>query len=197
MKKKLIIIGLILCIIIFLINKFYIKNYSCKSENGSYEVYAAWGSSTPINITGRINDCDCECIDEFLIVEKKPIQFSDEQLSEIKKQLPNWAIKNCKNFSINDKKKLENEYKKISNEDFFKLFKYKYTFFLFVGNVPVYTINIKNSLAYCPNYSYVYDLYDGKYAPKSDGREPFGKKLNYPIIESELWIKTKFGKKGI
>lgn len=61
----------------------------------------------------------------------------------------------------------------------------------------MYTIKIKNITAYCPNYSYTYDLYDGKYAPKSDGNEPFGKKPNYPIIESESWAKAQFGDKGI
>ncbi len=195
--KKLVIIGFIFLISIILLNRYYLKNLPCKTDDGGYEVYALWGSSSPINLTNRINSDDCECINEFLIVEKKPIQFTEQQLLDIKRQLPNWAAKNLKNFSKKDKQDLENEIKKISNENFIKSFQYKYTFSLFVGQVPVYRLKIRNVTAYCLNYSYVYDLYDGKYSPKIESKEPFGKKPNYPIIESETWVKTKFGDKGV
>ncbi len=197
MTKKIIVTVVVIILGYFLIDSYYIKNMHCKSENGWYQVHASWGSSTPIDITERVKNGECECINEFLFVEKKPIQFTEQQLSEIKKNLPNWALENCKNFSLKDKINLENELNKTSSQNFKESLKYRYTFYLFVGNVPVYTIKIKNITAYCPNYSYVYNLYDGKYAPKNHEKDPFGKKPNYPIIECEVWAKTKFGDRGI
>lgn len=59
----------------FFIDKFFINNLNCKAENGSYEIFASWGSSTPINITERIKNNDCECINEFLVIEKNLFRF--------------------------------------------------------------------------------------------------------------------------
>lgn len=192
--KKAIGIGLLISFIgYFSINEFYIKNSYCKTENGQYEVYG----NTPVNITKRIKDGDCECISESLIVEKKTKQFTQNQLDEIKKQLPDWIIKNYNNVSVEKKEKFIKDLNELSIEGFHDKLKYRYTFFPFIGSVPVYTFQINDILVYCPNYAYVYDLYDGKYSNKNDGKEPFGKKPDYPIIESQSWAKKQFGEKGI
>lgn len=65
--KKIIISVIIIILGYFLIDKYYIKNIWCKSENGWYEV---WGR-TPIDMTVPINNGECECISESLIIEKK------------------------------------------------------------------------------------------------------------------------------
>ena len=62
--KKILIVLLILTVVFFLFNEFYLKNSSCKTEDGSYEI---WGS-TPIDITEKINKRECECISESLII---------------------------------------------------------------------------------------------------------------------------------
>ena len=181
MKKALIIV-VILIFGAYLINEFYIKNIWCMTEDNRYEVW----SSTPNDITENIKKGECECISESLIVEKKPNPLSKTQLFEIKKELPNWAIKNIKDFTIQDKQVLISELSNLTDEEFSKKLKYKYSFLEKFTScfVPVYIFKIKSNVAYCPNYSRAYDLYDGKHAPKHDNIEPFGKKPNYPIIES-------------
>lgn len=190
---KIIISALIIVIGCFLVKEYYIKNSFCKTEDGEYEIFG----NTPINITKRIKSGDCECISETLIIEKKPNSFVKAQLDQIKKQLPYWVMKNYKNISIIEKENFVKELNQLSEKDFADKFKYRYTFFPFVGSVSVYTFEMNGIVVYCPNYAYIYDLYDGKYANKNDGNEPFGKKPVFPILESEDWAKKQFGEKGV
>ena len=193
--KKILIILLILTVVFFLFNEYYLKNSSCKTEDGSYEI---WGS-TPIDITEKINKGECECISESLIIENDPNVFSKVQIFEIKKELPNWAIKNVQGFSEKDKTNLVFELNKLSNEEFSKSLKYKYSFLADVVGclVPVYTFKVKSSNAYFPNYKCVNEAYDSA-SSESDGFKllPISEKPNYPIIESETWA-GNFGNKGI
>lgn len=168
---KIIIGALIIVIGCFLVKEYYIKNSFCKTEDGEYEIFG----NTPINITKRIKSGDCECISKTLIIEKKPNSFVKAQLDQIKKQLPYWVMKNYKNISIIEKENFVKELNQLSEKDFADKFKYRYTFFPFVGSVPVYTFEMNGIVVYYPNYAYIYDLYDGKYANKNDGNEPFGK----------------------
>lgn len=193
--KKIILCFLTLTIAYFLINKYYIKNSWCKMEDGRYEV---WGS-TPIDITKNIKNGQCECISESLIIENNPNIFSKNQLFRIKNELPNWAMKNIKNFSQKDKIILALELNKLSEDEFSKKLIYKYSFIAnLVGcPVPVYTYNIKSNNAYCPNYKCVNDAYDNP-SLSADGFKLFPKKEKpyYSNIESESWAKN-FGNEGI
>jgi hypothetical protein len=183
--KKIVIVVLIFTLGCYLTNKYYIKNIWCKTKDNRYEVW----SSTPNDITENIRKGECECISESLIIEKKPNPLSNIQLYEIKKELPNWSIKNIKEFTIQDKQVLISELSNLSDKEFSEKLIYKYTFLeKFTGCfVPVYIYKINSTVVYCPNYTKAYELYDGKYAPKHENVEPFGKKPNYPIIESKSW----------
>ena len=194
--KKIIILVIIIILGYFLIDKYYIKNIWCKSENGWYEV---WGR-TPIDMTVPINNGECECISESLIIEKKTNHFNKLQLEKIRKELPNWAVNNIKGFSEKDKKELFLKLRQFTDEEFLQKLEYKYTFIEDTYQtcfVPVFIFSIGSEKAYCPNYQCVYDDYK-RLSKDSEGIKFLSKRKppNYPIIESESWARN-FGDKGI
>lgn len=195
MKNKIIIVIGILFVGYFLINEYYIKNSWCKTEGGRYEIWA----NHPIDITEKIKNKECVCISESLIIETKPKPLTTIQLEIIKKELPNWAINNIKGFSEKDEIDLFNKLKKLRNNEFLEKLKYKYTFIddsYLTCFIPIYVFEIGSKKAYIPNYQSVYDDY------LRLSKDPEGVKFlskskapNYPIIESESWVKN-FGDKA-
>jgi hypothetical protein len=196
MKKKIVISVVIIILGYFLINKYYVKNIWCKSEGGKYEV---WGI-TPVDITEKINNEECECISETLIIEAKPNPLNTIQLEKIKKELPNWAVNNIKGFSEKDKANLSLKLRQFTDKEFLQKLDYKYTFIdgtYLTCFVPVYVFIVGSDKAYLPNYQCVYDDYK-RLMKDSEGIKLFSKRKppNYPIIESVSWAKN-FGDKGI
>ncbi|MEO8255704.1 MAG: hypothetical protein ABI554_15105 [Flavobacterium sp.] len=196
MIKKIIISVVIITLVYFLINKYYIENMWCKSENGHYEI---WGK-TPVDITEKIKKQECECISDGLIIESKPALFNKTQLEEIKKQLPVWVFNNIKGFSEKDKAELSLQLKGFTDQEFLQKLEYQYSFIedtYLTCFVPVYIFKIGSKKAYIPNYKCVYDDY--KRLEEDPERVKFLSKQkapNYPIIESESWARN-LGEKGI
>lgn len=196
MKKKIIIPAIIIILAYFLINKYYIKNMCCKSEGGKYEVWA----KTPIDITDKIKNKECECISENLIIEAKPVLLNKVQLEKIKTELPSWAIKNIKGFSKNDEDDLSLKLKQFTDKEFLEKLEYKYTFIdgtYLTCFVPVYVFTIGSEKAYIPNYQCVYEDYERLIKNSEENKSLAKMKTpNFPIIESESWAKN-LGEKAI
>lgn len=203
MKNKIIVSLVILFLGCFLIDKYYIKNMWCLAEDwragSGYEI-GQHNSSLPYDITEQIKKGECECISDNLIIEDNPTPLNKIQLQKIKKELPNWAINNIKDFSEQDKLDLSVEIRELTDNEFLEKLEYKFTFIdgtHLTCFVPVYVFKVASKKAYCPNYQCVYDDY------KRLSSDPEGIKFlsnrkppNYPIIESESWA-INFGKEGI
>lgn len=194
--KKIIISVIIIIAGYFLINKYYIKNMWCVSENGKYEI---WGK-TPIDITEKIKKEECECISDILIIETKPAFFNKSQLEEIKKELPVWASSNIEGFSEKDKSALSLKLKELTDQEFSQKLEYRYSFIedtFLTCFVPVYVFTIGSKKAYIPNYKCVYDDYKRLNRSIEGIRFLANRKAPiYPLIESEDWARN-FGKKAI
>lgn len=198
MKKKLIIIGAISFSILMsylLIYNYIIKNINCRGETYKYEMW----DTMPINFTKRIESGECECISSDLYINSKIKKFSKQQLLEIRKKLPDWLDKNTKNLSLNDKIDLKELISK-SDKDLLEDIKYKYSFIDAKTSAEVYVSKIKvNSIKiYLIDYKNVYY----QYFKPSNETNSFKLNLekerpNFSIIQSEAWIKTQFGEKGI
>lgn len=168
------------------------KNFDCKTENG-YELIGYGG--TPVNITKKIEDENCECLNEIVIVNPHPKLFSKTQLRELKNNLPVWAKNNLSNFTEQDVKNLIEELQ-VSDDELQKKFKYKFSYFgkPAEAEIPIYTFSIKNHTVYCPNY---FDEYSNYGLKDKFGFEAFPQedKPDYPIIENENWALNEFGLK--
>lgn len=166
------------------------KNIACKTENG-YELIGYGGK--PVDITHKIEKENCECLNQTVMVNPKAMQFNKNQLDLLRKELPNWAKKNIKNFSTNDEKSLINELN-ISDNELLKKFKYKFSYFgkPIQEEIPIYIYTIKSVPAYCPNYIQEYSMYGKK---DNFGFEiyPINDKPEYPLIENKDWAKNEFG----
>jgi len=190
--KKAIVLIIIIIFGYFLLNEYYLKNMSCRTENGTYEI---WGN-TPVQINDKIKNEDCECISETLIKEKLPLALTNNQIESIKKELPEWAVKNVKGFTENERVNLSDQFKKLTNEEFLEKLEYEYTFVdssYLTCFVPVYTFTFGSTKAYIPNYQCVYDNY--KKAKKNNNSLKI-KTPNYPVIESKSWA-ANLGDKAI
>ena len=198
MRKKLNIISLICGLILisyFLIYNYFIKNLNCRGETYKYEIW----NPMPINFTERIESGECECISSQLFINSKIKLFSKQQLSQIRIKLPNWIDKNIKNLSSEFKIKLKDLISK-SDEELLNELNYRYSFLDRKTGCEIYVSSIKiNSIKiYLMNYKNIYLKYYEDSLESDSLKFNLKKDIsNLSIIQSEAWIKTQFGEKGI
>lgn len=194
MKNKYMKIGIVSIFMILLgvfAKKIIMENEICKTENG-YEIIGFGGK--PVNIDDKIKKEKCKCITESLLFNPNPKKFSPEQLAELRNELPEWASKNIKDFSDNDKKELA-DILKLEDAELLKKFEYQFSYFGKPASeeIPVYIFKIKSVPAYCPNFTDEYAVY-GKKDKFGVELYPLKDKPDYPKIENKDWAKTELGR---
>lgn len=194
-KYKYIILGGIIILITksgILLKEIIGKNWACKTMNG-YEITGYGGH--PIDVTHKIEEENCKCITQSLLVNPNPKKFTGEQLRVLRQQLPQWAGKNIDGFSENDRKELAGSLQQMNDSELLAKLEYCFSYFGKPASeeIPVYTIKIKSATAYCPNYAEEYTMY-GKKDKFGFEPYPFKDKPDYPIIENKNWAENEFGK---